>query len=163
MRASTIVSSLALLGVSAAHPAADDEPSSVLLEQRRAGDPTAPWVQVDDEGQPSKTLTPSASVTGGTTEIIDAAPHDLTASVFTDVYYGRVSTRTGDPPAPSATNKHKAGAFTRCFNQDGDNAPLCDPAPDSVLYQGTTYFGMHLVPIHSLQKLPPSLSLSLTS
>ncbi|KAF4125193.1 hypothetical protein GMORB2_4032, partial [Geosmithia morbida] len=90
---------------------------------------------------PVATHTPSITTKeDGSTEVVDAAPHDLTASVFTSTYYGIVTTSTGEPPIPSATGKDGDGAFARCVNLDGDGAPLCDPEPSSTMFQGTTYY-----------------------
>ncbi|RDA89111.1 hypothetical protein CP532_2305 [Ophiocordyceps camponoti-leonardi (nom. inval.)] len=110
--------------------------------------PTAPWVTIDDEGQPAMTVTPSVvTVTGEegttttTTTIDHGAPHDLTASVFTFITWGAITTSTGTPPNPTAVDaKTGQGAFTRCFNRDGDVAPFCRPLLNSTLLTGTTYY-----------------------
>jgi hypothetical protein len=159
MRVSTTLGALALLRSSssvfvAAMPAAgeaDDAeaaaitpaPQPPLLEMR--ADPTAPWVSVDDMGRPASTLTPSLTTIDGSVSVIDGAPHDITATVFTQTFYGVVSTSTGTAPNPSATNSNKEGGFARCYNEDGDMAPFCDPATDSTLYEGTTYYGKSCV------------------
>lgn len=144
----TTAAAAALLGAAAAFPAPELDDASapevtegpVLVVPR--ADVTAPWVRMDDEGQPAETLTPSITTKeDGSTEVVDAAPHDVTASVFTQTYYGRVSTSTGEPPIPSATNKHGEGGFARCYNKDGDNAPLCDPTPSATMFQGSIYYG----------------------
>ncbi|UNI23589.1 hypothetical protein JDV02_009399 [Purpureocillium takamizusanense] len=105
----------------------------------RAADP---WVVVDDEGQPSKTVTPSLTTIDGTpSAVADAAPHDLTASVYTWTTWGQITTSTGEPPNPTATNaKTGEGSFSRCFNKDGPNAPFCRPAANSTLLTGSTYY-----------------------
>ncbi|KAL6863090.1 hypothetical protein ACO1O0_003334 [Amphichorda felina] len=150
MRASTILGLAALLKATAALPAANindsnDGPEGPTITAApllpRQASPTAPWVLVDDETRPAKTLTPSYTTKDdGSTELVDAAPHDITASVFTSTYYGKVTTSTGKPPNPSATNKHGEGAFARCFNQDGENRPLCNPEPSSTLYKDSVYY-----------------------
>ncbi|KFH45483.1 hypothetical protein ACRE_036640 [Hapsidospora chrysogenum ATCC 11550] len=106
----------------------------------KRADPTAVWVSVDDEGQPARTITPSVTTEDGTTAIVDGAPHDITGSVFTWTSYGRVTTSTGDPPNPTATNKHTEGAFPLCENKDGDHKPLCYPTPSSTLFKDTIYY-----------------------
>lgn len=149
MRASTVLGLAALFKATIALPAtnaedSNDEPAPTITEApvlAKRADATALWVSVDDEGRPATTLTPSVT-TGddGSTGMADAAPHDLTASVFTSTYYGIVATSTGDPPNPTATNKHTEGAFSRCYNEDGDNKPLCYPKPSSTLYKDTIYY-----------------------
>lgn len=150
MRISTnsLLGGLAVLAATALALPADSEPAAPRVTEppllpnfleRRAG-PTDAWVEVDDEGRPANTHTPSISEIDGSTSVIDGAPHDLTASLFTNTWYGKVSTSTGDPPAPSATNKHTQGAFARCNNLDGENAPLCDPAPSAVLFENSIYY-----------------------
>ncbi|RCI12249.1 hypothetical protein L249_1336 [Ophiocordyceps polyrhachis-furcata BCC 54312] len=105
--------------------------------------PTAPWVTIDDEGQPAMTVTPSiATVSGGTTTTVEhGAPHDLTASVFTWITWGAITTSTGTPPNPTALDaKTGQGAFSRCFNRDRDLAPFCRPLVNSTLLTGTAYY-----------------------
>lgn len=137
-------------------PAADDDdamkatitqaPSVPDLEARTALGTADPWVSVDDEGRPS-TLTPFMTVDNeGSSYLRDAAPHDLTATVYTFTNYGKVSTSTGDPPNPTATNKYKQGAFPVCENMDSDDAPLCAPSADSTLFKDSIYYGMSLSP-----------------
>lgn len=114
------------------------EPAPVM--EKRA-DQTAAWVQVDDEGQPAATNTPSMTVVDGVTSIENGAPHDITASVYTITAHAKVTTSTGDPPNPSATGKNGQGAFARCHNMDGEHAPFCDPSANSTLFVGSTYYG----------------------
>lgn len=142
MRSSTILSAASLLGLAAAIPAAaDPQQPDLIIAKRDPPAATAPWVEVDDGGQPKTTYTPSATVVDASTSIQDAAPHDLTASVYTETWYGEIETRTGDPPNPTPTGKGDQGAFTRCFNMDGKNAPFCAPAENSILYTDKTYYG----------------------
>lgn len=151
MLSSTLLSAVSLLGFAAAIPAAQpSDPSpgtiesseSLIAKRNPPADSTAPWVQVNDEGQPETTYTPSATLVDGTTSIQDAAPHDLTASVYTETWYGEISTRTGDVPNPQPTGKKSSqeGAFTRCYNLDGKNAPFCAPSENSVLYTDSKYY-----------------------
>ncbi|GAO13452.1 hypothetical protein UVI_02016610 [Ustilaginoidea virens] len=103
--------------------------------------PQAPWVTVNDEGNPVTTLTPAVSSVSGTPSPVDAAPHDLTASLYTVTNYGHVYTSTGLPPNPTATNaKTNEGSFSRCFNQRGAYAPFCRPTHNSTIYTGRTYY-----------------------
>ncbi|KAF4589460.1 hypothetical protein GQ602_003349 [Ophiocordyceps camponoti-floridani] len=105
--------------------------------------PTAPWVTINDEGQPAMTVTPSMATVSGTSTLDHAAPHDLTASVYTWVTWGAVTTSTGAPPNPTAVDKKTGqGAFSRCY-RDGkgdDFAPFCRPLVNSSLLTGTTYY-----------------------
>lgn len=137
MHASLIIALASMASATAVryHPVERD---LAIIEKRAAV--TAPWVSVDDEGQPQETHTPSMTVVDGTTKIENGAPHDLTASVYTYTEYAKVHTSTGEPPNPTASGKSGQGAFARCFNQDGDNAPFCDPRPNSTLLKGKTYY-----------------------
>ncbi|RBR24989.1 uncharacterized protein FIESC28_02259 [Fusarium coffeatum] len=141
MHASKILASMGLMALANAtviryeRDLQDDAPA---LEKR--ADKTAAWVTVDDEQQPATTYTPSYTTIDGTTSIIDAAPHDLTASVYTYTSWGKIHTSTGEPPNPQATGKHGEGVFSRCYNKDGDNAPFCSPYANSTLDVSNTYF-----------------------
>ncbi|KAI1459934.1 hypothetical protein F4805DRAFT_36721 [Annulohypoxylon moriforme] len=108
------------------------------LHPRQTDSALAPWVTVDADGKPS-TVTPVLSTVSGTTTIISGAPHDLTATVFTETNYGKVSTSTGTAPMATATGGD-AGSFPICHNKDGDNAPWCQPTDGASLYPGTTYY-----------------------
>jgi len=145
MHASKILASMGLMVLANANviryerDLQDDAPA---FEKR--ADKTAAWVTVDDEQQPATTYTPSYTTIDGTTSIIDAAPHDLTASVYTYTSWGKYYTSTGEPPNPQATGKHGEGVFSRCYNKDGDNAPFCSPYANSTLDVSKTYFGKFL-------------------
>lgn len=110
------------------------------LTVRAVVDPALPWISVDDESQPATTYTPSPTVVDGTTSWKNGAPHDLTAEVYTWTTWGVISTSTGDPPNPTATGKHGEGAFSKCSNLDGEQAPFCRPAVNTTLLIGNTYF-----------------------
>jgi len=126
--------------------AAAPEPTKAIAIEKRVdaiekrAEPSDAWVSVDEEAQPETTYTPSATVVDGTTSYENGAPHDLTATVFTKTELGKITTSTGSPPNPTATNSKGQGAFARCHNKDGDKAPLCDPAVDSTLYVDSTYY-----------------------
>ncbi|KID89722.1 hypothetical protein MGU_03127 [Metarhizium guizhouense ARSEF 977] len=103
--------------------------------------PAAPWVTVDDNGNPSKTFTPVFTTISGTPSGIDPAPHDLTASVYTLTSFGHLSTSTGLPPNPTPTNAGtNQGSFSRCYNKNGPYAPFCRPSYNSSIYTGNTYY-----------------------
>lgn len=141
MHASKILASVGLVASASASVvryANVNQERDVVIEKR--ADQTAAWVSVDDEAQPATTYTPSMTVVDGVTSIVDAAPHDLTATVYTSTHYGEIYTSTGEPPNPTASGKHGEGAFTRCHNKDGSNAPFCSPYENSTLTTGQTYF-----------------------
>ena len=140
MHASTLLAAAALWASAKAIPAAH---AVVDFAIEKRAEQTDAWVTVDDEGQPVKTYTPSMTVVDGTTSIKDGAPHDITATVYTWTKWDEVITSTGSPPAPTATGRNGQGAFARCHNMDGDNAPFCDPAVNSTLYLGSTYYSKH--------------------
>lgn len=140
MHAGGILSAvLALCNAAVAIPAADGL-------HARDGDndndlPNAPWVLVGDEAQPTKTLTPGVSTIDGSPTPINAAPHDLTASAYTITNYGHVYTTTQHAPNPTVTNtKTNEGAFSRCYNKEGQYAPFCRPTHNSSIYVGFTYY-----------------------
>ncbi|PSR88477.1 hypothetical protein BD289DRAFT_432125 [Coniella lustricola] len=101
---------------------------------------TDAWVSVDKTGQPT-TVTPVVTVSEGSPTTISAIPTVLTATVLTRTAYGELTTSSGTAAAqPTASNKKGQGAFLVCSNADGDYAPFCEPAKNSSLYTGTTYF-----------------------
>ncbi|KAI2628078.1 hypothetical protein GGS26DRAFT_132476 [Hypomontagnella submonticulosa] len=110
------------------------------LHPRETDAALEPWVTVNEDGKPS-TVTPVLSTISGTPTVISGAPHDLTATVFTETNYGKISTSTGTAPIPTATGGDAgAGAFPVCHNKDGDHAPWCQPTEGTPLYPGTTYY-----------------------
>lgn len=144
MHASKIIASIGL--AASAHATViryerDLEVNAPAAALEKRAEPTAAWVTVDDEMQPATTYTPSYTTVDGTTSLIDAPPHDLTASVYTYTSWGKIHTSTGEPPNPQATGKHGEGVFARCYNKDGDNAPFCSPYANSTLDVKNTYFG----------------------
>ncbi|KAH6609256.1 hypothetical protein Trco_002602 [Trichoderma cornu-damae] len=133
---------VALCSPAAAMPTAAPSPQLEALEahlQPRA-DPTAPWVTVGDEGTPVQTVTPKVTTVSGTPTLVDVAPHDITASVYTWTSWGAITTSTGRPPNPTALSNNNDGVFARCYNKDGDDAPFCTPYRNSTLLTGSTYY-----------------------
>ncbi|OTA57521.1 hypothetical protein K449DRAFT_138041 [Hypoxylon sp. EC38] len=108
------------------------------VRPRQTDSALEPWVTVNEDGKPS-TVTPVLSTISGTPTIISGAPHDITATVFTETNYGKVSTSTGTAPIATATGGD-AGSFPVCHNKDGDNAPWCQPTEGTPLYPGITYY-----------------------
>lgn len=126
-----------LLGAVQAVPAPAPTPA---LELR--AEATDAWVSVDKTGKPT-TVTPVVTVSDGMPTTLSAIPTELTATVLTRTAYGELTTSTGTSPAePTASNKKGAGAFLVCSNPDAEYAPFCEPAKNSSLYTGTTYYGM---------------------
>lgn len=121
----------------------------VFAELAPRADPTAPWVSVDDDGQPQTTFTPTSTVVDGTPSVVNGAPYDLTATVFTASSQGELTTFTSSVPPPTAVAQSGAGAFSRCSNSTGF---VCDPAEASVLYPGKTYYSKP-PPLHGIRKL----------
>lgn len=134
---------LFLLSAIHAAPAPEPTPAPAALELR--AEPTDAWVSVDKTGLPV-TVTPVVTVFDGVPTTISAIPIELTATVLTRTAYGELTTSSGTAAAqPTATNKKGKGAFLACSNVDGDFAPFCEPAKNSTLYTGTTYYGKPLV------------------
>lgn len=133
--AKLLTAAVLLLRAVTAVPAPDPTPG---LELR--AEPTDAWVSVDTTGLPS-TVTPVVTVSDGTPTTLSAIPTELTATLLTKTEYGELTTSTGTTAAqPTATNKKGAGSFLRCSNSDGDYSPFCEPAKNSSLYPGTTYY-----------------------
>ncbi|EHA49952.1 hypothetical protein MGG_03621 [Pyricularia oryzae 70-15] len=103
---------------------------------------TAAWVSVDDSGAP-KTLTPVLSTANGLPTIVsNAAPHEITATVFTRTQHGYISTSTGSPSVYSAMSggSNGQGAFPLCKAAAEAKTPLCLPKDGSILNPGITYY-----------------------
>lgn len=131
----TLAAASLLLGAVTAMPAQAEAPAPTPAIELRA-EATDAWVSVDKTGLPT-TITPVVSA--GST--ISAIPTELTATVLTRTAYGELTTSTGTVAAqPTASNKKGKGAFLVCSNPDGDYAPFCEPAKNSSLYTGTTYY-----------------------
>ncbi|KAK0730351.1 hypothetical protein B0H67DRAFT_638865 [Lasiosphaeris hirsuta] len=102
--------------------------------------PTAPWVSVDESGNP-KTVTPVLTTISGTSTIISGAPYDVTGTVFTKVdSKASVTTSTGIAQA-TAANANGSGAFALCHTTD-DNPlkPFCEPRNNATMYPGSTQY-----------------------
>lgn len=144
----SVLSAIALSStITAALPAdGAPEPTAAPDLVPRDGPPadaTAPWVSVDDNGQPNKTYTPSWTTVSGTSSLVDPARHDLTASVFTWVTHAVPHTTTGPVPNPTATSTSGQGSFSLCSNLKGANAPFCYPSQDSILLTKNTYYSTY--------------------
>ena len=145
MLSSAIVGAVALCGSVASAAAVAPHAALVtpapVLERRDAAKDTDPWVSVNDAKEVS-TLTPVWTTDDkGSSSLKDAAPYSLTGTVFSMTDMAKPTTTTGDPPNPTPDGKNGAGAFSRCFNVDGDHAPFCRPTFNSTLKPGNTYYG----------------------
>lgn len=110
---------------------------------------TAEWVTVDASGRPA-TVTPVITPgVDGLATTVSAAPEELTATVVTRTESSVATTSTGTAaPAPTAGGDDEdghggeAGSYLVCNNADGLYFPFCEPAQNSSLYNGTTYYGV---------------------
>ena len=111
---------------------------------------TEPWVKVDENGKP-KTVTPVFTTIDGTPTVVSAAPHAITATVFTKTAHGEIRTSTGAPPPKATNKKNGSGAFGVCKNLDGEFKPFCEPADKKTLNPGGVYYSEfspnHLPPL----------------
>lgn len=137
--AAVVLLSAAVQAVPASAPAPTPTPTPALELRAEATDA---WVSVDKTGKPT-TITPVVTVSDGLPTTLSAIPTELTATILTRTAYGELTTSTGTAPAqPTASNKNGAGSFLVCSSPDAEYAPFCEPAKDSSLYTGTTYYGM---------------------
>lgn len=145
----TAATLLLLIGATSAAPPPPPPLTSSALEARgpEATEASEAWVTVDSSGVPA-TVTPvvTADGDGAATTISNAVPEELTATVFTRTEYAEVTTSTAGPagPVPTATGEDGSGSFLACDNADGPYFPFCQPAQNSSLYPGTTYYGMYI-------------------
>jgi hypothetical protein len=134
---------LVLLGTAAAVP----KPTGLVA--RQTADLDNLWVTVDESGIP-RTVTPVLTTISGTPILLNAPPHDVTATVWTKHPYGEPTTITG-PPRPKPTSGNGAGAFAACHNgTHGEFKPFCLPKNNDVYYPGSSHYS---------KTSPPALSL----
>lgn len=99
------------------------------------------WVTVNDNGQGS-TITPTVTTVDGSVQTVSPPPSSLTESTtFVVSVGGTTTTTTGLPPVATATGNSEAGAFLVCDNQQGADAPFCQPQDGLVMAGRTTYYG----------------------
>lgn len=114
----------------------------------------APWVSVDESGQP-KTITPILTTISGTPTTLPPAPFAVTASVLTQTRPDAKLTTSTGPSAPEATspNGSSGGAFPICTNTPPSFlAPFCSPENNSTLHPGVTHYGPP--PSHTISTNP---------
>ncbi|KAK2061720.1 hypothetical protein LY76DRAFT_348300 [Colletotrichum caudatum] len=110
--------------------------------QPRQGDiPVNDWVTVDSSGR-ARTITPSVVTSNGALTTISPPPYSLTGSVFTvTATAGGLTTSTGAPPPPKATNElGYGGVFPVCNNRVGNDSPFCFPRRGNTLHVESTYY-----------------------
>ncbi|KAL2128668.1 hypothetical protein VTI74DRAFT_8857 [Chaetomium olivicolor] len=127
----TLPAWLLLLGSTTAAPAPEN------VTARQAANPMDPWVTVNEDGVP-KTVTPVQTTIKGTPTLLNAAPFEVTANVFTKRPFGILTTSTG-AAQPVATNGKGAGALAACSNTNGDFKPFCLPKHNDVYYPGSVH------------------------
>ncbi|KDN71923.1 hypothetical protein CSUB01_08834 [Colletotrichum sublineola] len=110
--------------------------------QPRQGDiPVNDWVTVDSSGR-ARTITPSVVTSNGALTTISPPPYSLTGSVYTvTATTGGLTTSTGAPPPPKASNElGHGGVFPVCNNKVGKDSPFCFPRRGNTLHVESTYY-----------------------
>ncbi|TDZ17138.1 hypothetical protein Cob_v009925 [Colletotrichum orbiculare MAFF 240422] len=115
--------------------------SAAAIQPRQGAGRVHDWITIDPNGYP-KTITPTVTTTNGVLSTISPPPYALTGSVFTvTATNGALTTSTGNPPPPQASNtKGYGGVFSVCNNNPGPDGPFCQPRRGSTLYVETTYY-----------------------
>lgn len=100
------------------------------------------WISIDSGGTPI-THTPEVKTKNGAVSTVVSVPYILTGTVYTVSGSAGLSTVTGSPAPPAATNTNGAGGqFPVCDGKWGVSGPFCQPFAGSRLSVGTTYLGM---------------------
>ncbi|KAL0939966.1 uncharacterized protein CTRU02_206576 [Colletotrichum truncatum] len=115
--------------------------SAVAIQPRQGPGAIRDWITIDQNGHP-KTITPSIVTSNGARTTISPPPYALTGSVFTvTATNGVLTTSTGVPPPPQASNtKGYGGVFSVCNNNPGPDGPFCQPRRGSTVHVETTYY-----------------------
>ncbi|KAK1719518.1 hypothetical protein CaCOL14_001783 [Colletotrichum acutatum] len=117
-------------------------PSSAAAVQPRQGPgPVNDWISVDSNGI-ARTISPSVVTSNGARTTISPPPYSLTGSVYTvTATTGGLTTSTGVPPPPQASNTQGfGGVFAVCNNRVGQDGPFCQPRRGSTLHVESTYY-----------------------
>ncbi|OLN91647.1 hypothetical protein CCHL11_06639 [Colletotrichum chlorophyti] len=132
-----VVSALAAASLFLATPTS----AAAIINPRQGPGRVHDWITVDSSGH-AHTFTPSVVTSNGALATLNPPPYSLTGTVFTvTVTNGGLTTSTGNPPPPQASNtKGMGGVFSVCNNRVGEDGPFCQPRRGSTLRVGTTYY-----------------------
>jgi hypothetical protein len=104
--------------------------------------PASAWVTVDNSGVPV-TIHPVVMTTNGAVTTASPPPaYLLSTATYTMLPSGLASTKTGLPPVATASGPDEEGNFLACTKYQGPGGPFCQPEPGTLLYPGSTYYGM---------------------
>ncbi|OHF04276.1 hypothetical protein CORC01_00615 [Colletotrichum orchidophilum] len=115
--------------------------SATAVQPRQGPGPVNDWITIDSNGN-ARTISPSVVTSNGARTTISPPPYSLTGTVYTvTATSGGLTTSTGVPPPPQASNTlGYGGVFGVCNNNIGQDGPFCQPRRGSTLYVETTYF-----------------------
>ncbi|KAF4775443.1 hypothetical protein HER10_EVM0010602 [Colletotrichum scovillei] len=115
--------------------------SAAAVQPRQGPGPVNDWISVDSNGN-ARTISPSVVTSNGARTTISPPPYSLTGSVYTvTATTGGLTTSTGVPPPPQASNTQGfGGVFAVCNNRVGQDGPFCQPRRGSTLHVESTYY-----------------------
>ncbi|KAK1705747.1 uncharacterized protein CLUP02_06926 [Colletotrichum lupini] len=115
--------------------------SAAAVQPRQGPGPVNDWISVDSNGN-ARTISPSVVTSNGARTTISPPPYSLTGSVYTvTATTGGLTTSTGVPPPPQASNiQGFGGVFAVCNNRVGQDGPFCQPRRGSTLHVESTYY-----------------------
>ncbi|KAK1997765.1 hypothetical protein LX36DRAFT_681512 [Colletotrichum falcatum] len=122
-------------------PTTSASDAAAAVQPRQGDIPVNDWVTVDSSGR-ARTLTPSVVTSNGALTTLNPPPYSLTASVYTvTAATGGLTTSTGAPPPPKASNAlGHGGVFPVCNNRVGNDSPFCFPRRGNTLHVESTYY-----------------------
>ncbi|KAK1487197.1 hypothetical protein CCUS01_03541 [Colletotrichum cuscutae] len=115
--------------------------SAAAVQPRQGPGPVNDWISVDSNGN-ARTISPSVVTSNGARTTVSPPPYSLTGSVYTvTATTGGLTTSTGVPPPPQASNTQGfGGVFAVCNNRVGQDGPFCQPRRGSTLHVESTYY-----------------------
>ncbi|KXH59323.1 hypothetical protein CSAL01_11009 [Colletotrichum salicis] len=115
--------------------------AAVQPRQNQGPGPVNDWISIDSNGN-ARTISPSVVTSNGARTTISPPPYSLTGSVYTvTATTGGLTTSTGVPPPPQASNTQGfGGVFAVCNNRVGQDGPFCQPRRGSTLHVESTYY-----------------------
>ncbi|KAK1687441.1 hypothetical protein BDP55DRAFT_727381 [Colletotrichum godetiae] len=115
--------------------------AAVKPRQNQGPGPVNDWISIDSNGN-ARTISPSVVTSNGARTTISPPPYSLTGSVYTvTATTGGLTTSTGVPPPPQASNTQGfGGVFAVCNNRVGQDGPFCQPRRGSTLHVESTYY-----------------------